>query len=415
MGGTEELARVVSGIEAARTGDVEGMRSWLDAGNDPNAYDATGWTPLLVATGRSNVDVVGLLLSHAVRPADPRVGHRQSGMLPIHVAAQAGDIPCTELLLAAAPDTIDAVYDINGHSPLLQAVFYGHLPLARELLRRGADTAITTARGLGPRELAEQFQNQPMVDALLPYDKPAAQKAAYYEGYLRRIAPVIPDEERGEQERTDRLVAAIAEGIARGIDDPASTEQSLAEVRRCLAEVADVNRLGGPLLQPPLVVAVTGNNGLPGVPEVARLRLDIARLLIDRGADPSCREHHPMGAQTVIRAAVFNHLDILRLCSECMTAQAFADAINEYPLVNGLTAMHDTVLRATMAAPDRFDGYVEQARFFVEHGGRVDIEDFAGVTQRDIADRCEKPIVRARLLAVLDRTEQPTSDERSSS
>jgi hypothetical protein len=109
-----------------------------------------------------------------------------------------------------------------------------------------------------------------------------------------------------------------------------------------------------------------------------------------------------MGAQTIIRAAVFNHLDILRMCAKVLSAKAMADAINEYPVVNGLTAMHDTVLRATMAGPDRFEGYVEQTRFFVEHGGRTDIEDFAGVTQRDIADRCADPEKRKRLLAVID-------------
>ena len=294
---------------------------------------------------------------------------------------------------------------MNGHTPLLQTVFYGHLPLARLLLERGADTAITTARGLGPIELAAQFQNQPMVDLLRPYDKPASEKAAYYERYLRRIAPAVPDGERAEQERADRLVAAIADGIARGIREPGTTAETLRQVRQLVEEVADVNRLGGPLQQPPLVVAVTGNNGLPGVPEVARLRLEIARLLLERGADPSRREKHPMGAQTIIRAAVFNHLDILRLCGEHMTPEALADAINEYPLVNGLTAMHDTVLRATMAGPDRFEGYLDQARFFVQSGGRVDVEDFSGTTQRDIADRCTKPEVRTRLLAVLDGDE----------
>jgi hypothetical protein len=70
--------------------------------------------------------------------------------------------------------------------------------------------------------------------------------------------------------------------------------------------------------------------------------------------------------------------------------------------VNGLTAMHDTVLRASMAAPDRFEGYLDQARWFVAHGGRTDIEDFAGRTQRNLAERADNPEVRRRLLAALD-------------
>jgi hypothetical protein len=109
-----------------------------------------------------------------------------------------------------------------------------------------------------------------------------------------------------------------------------------------------------------------------------------------------------MGAQTVIRAAVFNHLDILKMCAAAISPQRMADAINEYPVVNGLTAMHDTVLRATMAGPDRIEGYLEQTRFFVTHGGRTDIEDFAGVTQRELAFRVKDPQARQRLLDIID-------------
>ncbi len=112
-----------------------------------------------------------------------------------------------------------------------------------------------------------------------------------------------------------------------------------------------------------------------------------------------------MGAQTIIRASVFNHLDILKMCAQYITPQQLMDAINEVPLVNGLTAMHDAVLRATMAAPDRFEGYLEQVRWFVAHGGRSDMEDYAGVTQRNIAEKTDKPEVRRRLLAVLDGKE----------
>ena len=169
--------------------------------------------------------------------------------------------------------------------------------------------------------------------------------------------------------------------------------------------VARVNRLGGPLQQPPLVVAVTGNNGFPPNQDVARLRNQVAGILLERGADPALHEKHPMGAQTIIRAAVFNHLDILKMCGKYLTPQQLADAINEIPLVNALTAMHDTVLRATMAAPDRFEGYLDQARWFVANGGRADIEEYSGVTQRNIAERAKDPEVRRRLLAVLDGKE----------
>jgi hypothetical protein len=391
---------IVAGIQAAKSGNLAAIEQWLRAGNNPNQYDASGWTPLLWASARGHSAVVERLLE---RGADITLPQRDSGSLAVHMAGHCGDVPTAEVLLRHRPELLDAVWDLNGHTVLLQTVFYGHLDLARVLLERRASTAITTARGLGPLELATQFQNRAMIDLITPYDSPVEAKAAYYQSYLKKIAPVIPSAEVGIQALADELVAVIGEGIRQAATDPGAVSATLEKVRE-LVEVrgADVNRLGGPLQQPALVVTVTGNNGWPSVPAVAQLRNQVAKLLLDRGADPVRRENHPMGAQTVIRGAVFNHLDILKMCAEAISPQSMADAINEYPVVNGLTAMHDTVLRATMAGPDRIEGYLEQTRFFVTHGGRTDIEDFAGVTQRELAVRAKDPQIGRRLLAIID-------------
>lgn len=366
---------------------------------DPNTYDNEGWTPLLRASARGQHEAVALLLKNN---ADPGLPHRISGALPIFMAGHSGSVETARILLDKRPDHLNAVMDMNGHTALLQAVFYGHLELARFLLERGADTSITTARGLGPMELCTQFQNKAMMEVVRPYDVPAERKAAYYQGYLKRIAPKIADKDKPAQELADQLVSAVENGIKEAMKDPGAVERTLATVKTLVEKGADVNRLGGPLQQPPLIVAVTGHNGQPAVAAVAALRLKTAEFLLSKGADPALHEMHPMGAQTIIRAAVFNHLDILKACAARMTKQGLADAINEIPIVNGLTAMHDTVLRATMAAPDRFEGYLDQARFFVQNGGRVDMEDFSGVTQRAIAERAKDPSVRKRLLEVLD-------------
>ena len=390
---------IETAIGAVKRGDVDALAAWLADGADPNRRDAEGWTPLLWAAARGRSDMVRLLLD---RGATLDLAHGRSGALPVHMAGHSGDVATATLILDRAPAQIDAVWDLNGHTILLQAVFYGHRDLAAMLVKRGADTSITTARGLGAMEFAGQFQDAGMMDILRPYDSPAEAKAAYYARFLDRIAPQVPEVERAAQALADRLVEAIQTGLRNAAADPGAAAATQAAVRALVeGEGADVNRLGGPLGQPPLIVAVTGNDGLPPVPAVARLRYDLACYLLGKGADPTLHEDHPMGAQTVIRAAVFNHLAILRRCADHLTPERLADAINEIPVVNGLTALHDTVLRATMAAPDRFDGYLDQARWFMDHGGRSDIEDFAGVTQRAIAERCPRPDVRQRLLDVL--------------
>ncbi len=386
-------------IAHAKAGDAATTLAVLRAGTDPDGHDKAGWTPLLWAAVRGHAETVAQLLDHG---ADMEVGQARSGALAIHMAGQSGDVPTAQLLLDRRPEQIDRVWDLNGHTVLLQAVFYGHLDLARFLVERGASTSITTARGLGPYELAAQFQNQEMMAIIAPHDSPAAAKAAYYARYLKQIAPSVSPAEAGPQALTEQLIDAITQGLQRAAHNAAAVDATLATVKRLVeSEGADVNRLGGALQQPPLIVAVTGNNGLPPVPAVRRLRTEVARYLLAHGADPTRHERHPMGAQSIIRGAVFNHLEILQMCADHLTQQQLADAINEIPLVNGLTALHDTVLRATEAAPEYFDGYLAQATWFMRNGGRSDIEDFAGVTQRNIAERAADAQVKQRLLAVL--------------
>lgn len=395
---------IEAGILHARHGDTGSLETWLAKGSNPDRRDAQGWTPLLWAAARGHHDAVDLLLDNPHLRADPGLAHGASGALPIHMAGHSGSVAVAEALLARVPAHIDAVWDLNGHTILLQSVFYGHADLARMLLALGASTAITTARGLGPMELAAQFQNHTLMDLIRPRDATPEAKADYYRGYLQRIAVPVPPGEAHAQELGDTLVAMIGEGIQRAGDDPRAVEETLAAVRLLVLQAgADVNRLGGPLGQPPLVVAVTGNNREPASPDMARLRRQVAAFLLEHGADPAHHERHPMGAHTIIRASVFNHLDILKDCARHMEPQALADALNEIPVVNGLTALHDTVLRATMVGPDRVEGYLEQTRWEVDHGARADIEDFSGRTQRDLAGQAGDPALRRRLLAILDR------------
>jgi ankyrin repeat protein len=390
------------GIKFAAKGNLTGLSNWLKEGNNPNIYDEHGWTPLLKAAVRGHHQTVKLLLSNKIHPADIQMVHGLSKALPIHFAGHSGSVDTAKILLEYQPDHIDEVWDINGHTILLQAVFYGHLELAVFLLKLGADTSITTARGLGPMELARQFQNQAMMDIIRPFDTTPDTKADYYKKYLQRIAPVIPKEEMEIQKLSDRLIQIIENGILKASTDPVSAEITLQAVKKLLDDNnIDVNRRGGPLQQPPLIVTVTGNNGFPTNQPLANLRSGLAKYLLEKGADPMVHEVHPMGAQTIIRACVFNHLDILKMCSNYLTKDQLAQALNEIPLVNGLTAFHDTVLRATMADSEHFEKYLLQTEWCVENGARSDIEDFSGRTQRNIAENANNKETGKRLLEIL--------------
>jgi len=377
-------------VAAARDGDMASLERLLAAGGSPDAYDAQGWTPLLAACGRGRADIVAKLLD---RQPSARVDlpHRDTGGLPIHFAGQSGNPAVAALLLDRRADQLEEVWDLNGHTLLLQAVFYGRRDMADLALKRGANTAATTLRGLGALELALQFDNRDLADLVRPYDAPATAKAAYYRRLLRRVMPLH-----------DLLVAKIEEGLRDCEGDAAAAAATLAAVRDLIVDKgADVNALGGPLQQTPLIVAVTGNDGKPADPIRAKLRRDIARLLLEHGADPLLREKHPMAVDAIIRASVFNHLDILMMMANRLSAQALADALNDPAPVNGLTAFHDTVLRATSADPAVRDGYLDQVRWELAHGARSDIPDYTGQTQRDIAAAAKDPALRKMLLEML--------------
>lgn len=109
-----------------------------------------------------------------------------------------------------------------------------------------------------------------------------------------------------------------------------------------------------------------------------------------------------MGAHAIIRASVFGHVDILKLMGSRITSAELAEALNEIPVVNGLTALHDAVLRASTVPDDRLSTYLEQIRWEVGSGARSDIEDFSGRTQHKYAEDIANPARRKLVLEALD-------------
>ena len=397
----EEPKPLADAINASERGDSGWLSDWITKGGNPDQADGRGWTPLLVAAARGHSAAVDVLLNNPVRKADPGMRFVPSGALPIHMAGQSGDVETAQVLLAVRPADINEVWLLNGHTLLLQAAFYGHLDLAKFALQQGANPAATTVRGLTALDFARQFDNQPLVEILDASAPTPEAKAAYYKALLDKIREPVPPGEAEAQSRSDKAATTIAESLGKAGNAP-ETVPALEEAVASMLEGTDVNRLAGDLRQPLLVVTVTGNNAGTHPEAAADLRLRLARMLIDRGADPLAREKHPMGAISIIRASVFGHLDILKLMGSRITAAELAGALNEIPSVNGLTALHDAVLRARTAPEDRLPGYLEQIRWEASCGARSDIGDFSGRTQRQYAEEIPDASRRQAVLAALD-------------
>ncbi|WP_432994097.1 ankyrin repeat domain-containing protein [Dactylosporangium sp. CA-233914] len=374
---------------AARTGDLDTLARHLHSGGDPNLRDLAGWTLLSAAAVRGRAAAVRMLLDAGADP-DQRVADADA--LPVFWAAQHGDVDTVRALLAARPGHIDAISRVNGHTVLLQAVFFGtarHRDLIEWLLSAfdpGPRLIACNVRGYTARTMAELWHNEPIL-ALLPPAVAPEPAGEYRERLLASIA--------GEPDPpVDELVAALA--------DPRDESRIAAALN---APGLDLNRQGGPLGQTPIIAAVTGTD-----PDetTAAARVRVVKDLLARGADPDLPERHPMAVDAVIRAAVLNHFACLREIADTMPPLAFAAALNERPAINGQTALDDTVHRALTAPPATVDSHLEQIRWLLAHGAHPDVPDHTGVTPlgratATLADPVLKPNARAVLAALTAR------------
>lgn len=398
-------------LKAVRCGDNEVVRDWLRNGGNPNDYAGDGFNLFLAAAAHCNTDVLRMLLVEGVGAPkvdpflplkDPQRPDDYTGILAAHLSTQKGDIAATLLLLSKCPAQLHARMTVNGHTPLLQTAFYGHVELAAAILNhltsilpKGTDVeeerrrlfSETTVRGLNATQLGRQFQNQAMIKVLEPFDTASTEaKQADTAALLKTIqgGPRNPEASTPAQQTSETVIQVITSGLAEvaALDEPKRS----AAISRFASEIQkagqnpnfDPNRLAGELLQTPLIAAVTGTDANEGV---ARLRREIVDILLTKGADPDKEEIYPMGVDAVIRAAVFNHFDILKRFEAVMTPEAMQQALNKKPAVNGLTALHDTVLRAAYGQT----GYLEQIRWARGLGASADIADHTGRTQRDFA------------------------------
>lgn len=410
-------------VERARAGQVSELKTWLEKGGDPNLYDTDGWTPLLAGAAHGHAGVVDLLLNHGldVPRADPDMSFLAADALPLYMAGQSGNLETVKLLLAARPAHLHAISRVNGHTVFLQAAFYGksqHLTLAAYLLdnccailgvaeeeREAQQRKLTTAtnvRGYTGLTMQDLWHNQAMVQLLRHYPQPSdAQKAAYLDALLLRIA--------GSQALTERLIEQLAgwQGKAAAVADAdyvadgTMIRQALAAVDRIIdLPEFEIDRLGSPLYQTPLIYAITG---VDSTRSGADMRHALVRHLLDRGADPRVIEKHPMAIGAVIRASVLNQFGLLQLIAEYLPAVDLTREMNASPAANGLTAMHDAVHRAMSSPPEVLQRHLDQIAWMRDHGARIDIPDHTGQTQEALAlsGLSDDAFPRENVLAVL--------------
>ena len=313
-------------VEAARRGQAAVVESLLANGADVNAAQGDGITALHAAAENGHADVTSLLISAAAEleaatrigqytalhlasrrghgrvvelladaGADVDVATSNSGVTPLHLAAAAvgGEAAVVTLLDHGA--AVDALEASAGQTPLMFAAAYDRAAAVGELLKRGADPAITTR----------------VIDVLrsLAIDREADRRLQQMMTSLRAI-----DGETGNWEPTPTQVRTAVQAQREFLlsDDPIG-DFSPSELVNHRSDYP-----GGPeLARPPYRETLVGKTGgMTALLHAAREgHVESARALLDGGADV---DHVSGGDRTspLLIAALNGQFDVALLLLE---------------------------------------------------------------------------------------------------
>jgi ankyrin repeat protein len=315
-------------LEAAvRNGDLATAAECVRAGADVNRFTRDRLTPLMIAAGLGQSQMVELLLTAGaqVLAVEPR-----AGATALHKAALSGNLDVIALLLDHGA-FIDQQSPILGHTALMDAIVYKHEDAVRLLLRRGARTKIRN------------------------HWQETALDIARRDG-LATIAALI--EARDEADRNvieaQPLIAAVKAG-------------DLAGVERLIAAGAAINArvpMVGSLDDDYTPLAIAAREG----------QVEIVRALLKAGANP--RRVIGLFLGTALHeACYFGHSDVVRAITDRELGRTQASELDAQGAYNGLTPLHDAV----------WHGHTEAARVLVEAGHPLHLRTHAGLTARELA------------------------------
>ncbi len=316
-------------VASVRAGDLAAVLALLRQGSAVDQRDPEGLSPLLIASGLGQPQMVEILLTAG---ADPLLVEPRMGATALHKAAQAGNPDVIEHLLRHGA-FIDQQSPILGNTPLMDAVSYKNEKAVERLLARGC------------RLTARNHWQQTALDI------------AQHDG-LTNIARML--QARNEQDHAQvagqELIAAIKAGDG-------------TEVARLIAAGADVNQR----------VPATGGVDDDYTPLGIAAREGhavIVGLLLDAGADVR-RVIGLMRGTPVHEASYFGHVNVLQVMLEksgqdTLLPKPELDAQGPY---NGLTALHDAI----------WHGHAGVARLLVAAGARLDVKSHTGHTPKESA------------------------------
>lgn len=305
--------------DAAQAGDVEQVRTLLKQGADVNAAQADGLTALHWAAMNDDLEVVDLLLYAganvhpltrvggyaplhlAARQGHPRIVSRlleagadanqwtDTGVTPLHFAAQAND-PASVRAIVETGGEIDARDRFRGRTPLVFAASRDATDAVAALLELGADPSVETDlkdyTAMAERDGSERAKRARLRAVAAGEDleeddderrEPPEEEAPADSAAAEEATEAEEEETKPEEPPVKRLSSIEQIGVQGGFTalHYAARQGHIETVEILLEGGADIDHQSGGDNSSPLLVATINGN------------YDLAKMLLERGADPN--------------------------------------------------------------------------------------------------------------------------------
>jgi ankyrin repeat protein len=239
-------------VEVIEKKDFAAAAALIKSGADVNRPASDGTTPLHWAAYYGNADLVRQLLRAEANPST----RNDYGSSPMGEAATVANVEILELLLDAGVDVESA--NPEGQTALMAVARTGNLEAARLLIAQGADVNAAETWGGQTALMWAAARQQPAMVELLIANGAEVDKRAIDRNWERRVTA----EPRVKEMFTGGFTALLY----------AVREECLQCVKSLLDAGADINK-PDPDNVSPLIMALVN------------MRFDIARYLVERGAD----------------------------------------------------------------------------------------------------------------------------------
>lgn len=133
-----------------------------------NSKNKIGYTPIIVAIESGNNEMLEELLK---RGASVREKHPVFGRLALHTACYYENIEAVKIILAHDKSIVNYQSDIDGWTPIDDAVLKGNIQIVKILLENGADPRVPNFKNETPIDMATRFGKGEIVKLLRDQDK----------------------------------------------------------------------------------------------------------------------------------------------------------------------------------------------------------------------------------------------------